>query len=165
MTFLIPSVRLTAAGGELYYGEPEILYCADDGLEGFEVDGFYYVAVGAHVVALLDVRFRGGRGKHADWNVAQFVIAFYVPQNCAAVESGQVQVQQDQVRGDLRGELPTLVKQVDRLGAVHHHRQCDRELAGLQTFPGQVRVTRVIFHQQHLNRLRHHRPPLQPHEL
>jgi len=78
--------------------QPEIVDAAHEALERLQPHGLGEVAVRLQLIALHDVRFRLGRGQDDGGDRLQVVIALDVRQDLAAIHSGKIQIQQDEVR-------------------------------------------------------------------
>ena len=92
------AVRRRGYGREGDDGEEEVVDLADDLDELVEVDGLGDERVGMEVVAAEDVLFGLRRGQHDDGDLPQLRVGLDDREQLAAVEAGQVEVEQDQIR-------------------------------------------------------------------
>src|SRR6266508_2191850 len=105
------AVKRSALRRQLHHAHEEVVDLADHGNEALEVHRLGDVGVGVQLVAAQDVLLGLRRGEHHDRDLAQRRVLLDLRQHLAAVDPGQVQIQQDQVGYGRVGVL-TLVPQI-----------------------------------------------------
>ena len=124
-----------------------------------KVDRFAHVGVGAARVAANDVLvlFRGGEDH--DGQVTGALLGADAAEDLVAVDTRQVEVEEDEARarGGLR--LPCAVQVFQRLHAVVGHHDLIEDVALLQRAEGEELVVLVVFHEQDQSAVHDPSPP------
>jgi hypothetical protein len=92
------SSSLTVLFRKANHLKPELVDRPDDGRDLAQVDGLRHVRIGVPVVALYHVLLRLRAREDDDRNAAQIGVGLDLFQQFVAAFSGQVEVEQDQVR-------------------------------------------------------------------
>jgi hypothetical protein len=115
------------------------------------------VAVDAELVALHQIAFLLGRGKHDYGDRFRPRVTFHRLEDLQAVYFWKLQVEQHKLRRGLEaaaGKSTATEKEIQGFFSVANHLNLAGDFAFLKSVKSQFRVGRIVFYQENLNRIR-----------
>jgi hypothetical protein len=117
-----------------------------------EVDRLHNVGTATQPVHVEDLLFLAGGRQDDDWQVAQVLVAGNLGQHFPPVHSGQVQIEENQIRSHGSRVGPLFAQKRHALFAIVHIVQVDRQLGDFEPFARQDDVVFVVLNQQDFRR-------------